>query len=210
MNIEDYKKDIHPRNWFSKFRQNSLMYFVKMGILYHLLSLVLGSITYSLQVGITGNEILFPPVSLSSLVFAGPIEESLAFGIPYYLSGNHYVIFVTGAIWASLHIFNSDVSSFGWENLSYYNLVAVIPIFSYSYRLWIVGKGWFSILAHSIWNLIVFVWWSLDEESISTELSIHNGAGSIWEFIVSIVLMGITFVVYRWRKRRNLRNKSPL
>ena len=209
MNIEDYKKDIHPKSWFSKFRQNSLMYFVKMGILYHLLSLVLGSIIYSLQVGIAGNEILFPPISLSSLVFAGPIEESLAFGIPYYLTGNQYVIFVTGAIWTSVHIFNSDVSSFDWANLSYYNLIAVIPIFSYSYRLWIVGKGWFSILTHSIWNAIVFIWWSLDEESIASELSIHHGASSFWELIISIMLMGITFLIYRWRKKRNLR-KSPL
>ena len=210
MNIEDYKKDIHPKSWFSKFRQNSLAYFVKMGVLYHLLSLVLGSVTYTLQVGITGNEILFPPISLSSLIFAGPIEESLAFGIPYFLTGNQYVILVTGAIWASLHIFNSDVSSFDWENLSYYNLVAVIPILSYSYRLWIVGKGWFSILTHSVWNAIVFVWWTLDEESISTELSIHHGDDSFREFVISMILVGITFALYRWRQKRKLRRKSPV
>lgn len=210
MNIDDYKKDIHPKSWFSEFQQNSLIYFIKIGILYHLLSLALGSVAYTLQIGITGNELLFPPISLSSLIFAGPIEESLAFGIPYYLTGNQYVILVTGAIWASIHIFNSNVSSFDWGNLSYYNLIAVIPIFSYSYRLWIVGKGWFSILTHSIWNTIVFVWWTLDEESIATELSIHYGEGSIWEFIFSTILMGITYVLYRWREKRNLRRKSPV
>ena len=210
MNIEDYANDIHPKSWFSEFRQNSLLYFIKIGILYHFLSLALGSITYAVQVGITGNEILFPPLSLSSLIFAGPIEETLAFGIPYYLTGNQYVILVTGTIWTSMHIFNSDVSSFDWGNLSYYNFIAVMPIFSYSYRLWIVGKGWFSILTHSIWNTIIFVWWTLDEESISTELSVHYGDGSIWEFIISTILVGITYLIYVWRKKRDSRKKSPL
>ena len=210
MILEDYKKDIHPKSWFSKFRQTSLMYLIKMGILYHLLSLMLGTITYSIHVGITGNELLFPPISLSSLIFAGPIEESLAFGIPYYLTGNQHVILVTGAIWVSVHIFNSDVSSFDWQNLSYYNVIAIIPIFSYSYRLWIVGKGWFSILTHSVWNTIVFVWWTLDEESIATELSVHYGEGTFWEFVISAVLMGITYMIYKWRKKRNSRKNSAI
>jgi len=98
-----------------------------------------------------------PTISLTviSVIFAGPFEETIFFGIPFYLTGNNLVTIAGGVIWASLHILNTPTVQI--SSLAYLTWLFVTPSIFASLRTWISGKGWFAIVSHSIWNLIFFV-----------------------------------------------------
>ena len=95
------------------------------------------------------------PLTLISVIFAGPFEETIFFGIPFYLTGNNFVTLAGGIVWASLHILNTPNVQI--SSLAYLSWLFVTPSIFASLRTWISGKGWFAIIAHSIWNLIFFV-----------------------------------------------------
>ena len=95
------------------------------------------------------------PLTLISVIFAGPFEETIFFGIPFYLTGNNLVTLAGGIVWASLHILNTPNVQI--SSLAYLSWLFVTPSIFASLRTWISGKGWFAIIAHSIWNLIFFV-----------------------------------------------------
>src|SRR5690242_12456641 len=43
--------------------------------------------------------------SLDSALAAGPVEDTLFFGIPFYLSfGNHFLVLAGGIAWSILHL----------------------------------------------------------------------------------------------------------
>jgi hypothetical protein len=90
-----------------------------------------------------------------SVIFAGPFEETLFFGIPFYLTGNNLATLVGGVIWASLHILNTPTVQV--NSLAYLTWLFVTPSIFASLRTWITGKGSFAIVSHSLWNLIFFV-----------------------------------------------------
>ena len=92
--------------------------------------------------------------SLVPVLAAGPIEETIFFGIPFYIFGNAYSVLVTGAVWAAIHVLNTP--TFEISSLSFGNLFFVIPSLFFSLRTWTSGKGWFAILTHSAWNGIFF------------------------------------------------------
>lgn len=92
--------------------------------------------------------------SLLPVLTAGPIEESLFYGIPFYATGNHLLVLASGILWVMVHILNTK--SLAISTLAYANWLFVIPSFFYSFRTWISGKGWFAIVAHSTWNGIFF------------------------------------------------------
>lgn len=91
------------------------------------------------------------PVSVTMAATSGPIEETLFFGVPYYLSGIPHMMLVTGAIWSVAHIFSTQV--FSLNALAYVGFLITIPHMFFSLRTWQSGKGWFAIIFHSAWNM---------------------------------------------------------
>lgn len=139
--------------WISKYRRNSIYYLTIMVLFYHLIGfiiMVIGSVVVDLVVNNYNEPTI--PLTVTSVIFAGPFEETIFFGIPFYLTGNNLVTFAGGVIWASLHILNTP--SVQVSSLAYLTWLFVTPSIFASLRTWISGKGWFAIIAHSIWNLI--------------------------------------------------------
>jgi len=149
------KNDFNPLTWISKYRRNSIYYLTIMVLFYHLIGfifMVIGSVIVDLVVNNYDEPAI--PLTVSSVIFAGPFEETIFFGIPFYLTGNNLVTLAGGVIWASLHILNTPTVQVG--SLAYLTWLFVTPSIFASLRTWISGKGWFAIIAHSIWNLIFF------------------------------------------------------
>ena len=48
------------------------------------------------------------PLSIISVLAAGPIEEILFFGLPFYVLGHHLIVLAGGIVWVMLHILNTD------------------------------------------------------------------------------------------------------
>ncbi len=129
-----------------------------MVLFYHLIGfiiMIIGSVIVDLVVNNYSEPTI--PLTVISVIFAGPFEETIFFGIPFYLTGNNLVTFAGGIIWASLHILNTPTVQV--SSLAYLTWLFVTPSIFASLRTWISGKGWFAIIAHSIWNLIFFVSW---------------------------------------------------
>src|SRR5919206_5232372 len=151
----DEKADFNPRSWLSKYRRNSIGYITKMLLFYHgigILLLLVGS--YTIEQIIPGYKEPNLPRSLSGVIAAGPIEETVFFGVPFYVVGNTYFVLVTGSLWAGIHLLNGG--SLVANSLAIGNLLFVIPSLFFSLRTWASGKGWFSIIVHSTWNAIFF------------------------------------------------------
>ncbi len=154
--LADLKTDFNPLSWISKYRRNSVYYLTIMVLFYHLIGFVI-MIVGSVVVDLVVNQYTEPTIPLSaiSVLSAGPFEESLFFGIPFYLTGNHFVALAGGIVWASLHILNTQ--SVQVNSLAYLTWLFVTPSIFASLRTWISGKGWFAIISHSTWNLIFFI-----------------------------------------------------
>jgi hypothetical protein len=151
----DLKDDFNPFSWISKYRRNSIYYLTIMVLFYHLIGfiiMVIGSVIVDLVVNNYDEPTI--PLTVTSVIFAGPFEETIFFGIPFYLTGNNLVTFAGGIIWASLHILNTPTVQA--SSLAYLTWLFVTPSIFASLRTWISGKGWFAIIAHSLWNLIFF------------------------------------------------------
>lgn len=126
-----------------------------MVLFYHLIGffiMVIGSIVVDMVVNDYSEPII--PLTVISVIFAGPFEETLFFGIPFYLTGSNLVTLAGGVVWASLHILNTPTVQA--SSLAYLTWLFVTPSIFASLRTWITGKGWFAIVSHSIWNLIFF------------------------------------------------------
>ncbi len=148
--------DINPKNWLKPFQKNSIPYLLKMGLFYHGLGLILmyaGS--YFADKIIPDYTIPQIPVSISLALSSGILEESVFFGIPYYLSGHPLVLLGSGVIWSVAHLFNSGVLSM--NNLAYGMFLLAIPNIFFSIRVWSSKKGWFAIMFHSVWNFTVLI-----------------------------------------------------
>ena len=99
---------MNPVTWISKYRQNSIPYLTVMVLFYHLIGFVI-MIMGSIIVDFVVNNYTEPTIPLTgiSVIFAGPFEESIFFGIPFYLTGNNLVTLIGGIIWATLHVLNT-------------------------------------------------------------------------------------------------------
>ena len=75
------------------------------------------------------------PLSVISVIFAGPFEETIFFGIPFYLTGNNFVTLIGGIMWASLHILNTP--SVQANSLAYLTWLFVTPSIFASLRTWL-------------------------------------------------------------------------
>lgn len=134
--------------------------------------------------------------SLVPVLAAGPIEESIFFGIPFYIFGNPFFVLVTGMIWAALHILNTG--ALGINNLAFGNLLFVIPSLFFSLRTWISGKGWFAIVAHSSWNGIFYALGCITGEfACSTVASGDIQTELLNSVIFSAALLGFTYLLHK-------------
>jgi hypothetical protein len=153
-NIPDEIYDINPKSWMSRYKKRSLPYLIKMGIFYLVIGLGLQHMGNSLvEHFISGYQAPSMPISITMGLSAGPIEEGIFFGTPFYTSGNYLAVLVGGIIWSMLHIFNTN--NFIPTSLPYGSIFFTIPHIFFSLRTWISGKGWFAILFHSSWNAFV-------------------------------------------------------
>lgn len=180
-----------------------------MALFYHILGIMVSStIVGTFYVFDPNYEIPFIPYILSDFILAGPIEESIFFGLPYYVTGSHYVTFGTGTIWAIFHIFVFDEESEDLDliDLNYANFAFVIPTLFFSYRTWISGKGWISILVHSAWNGMAYGFdCTFDEVSCTVfGYSPDDVLFSISSISISIILLILTFWAYRRRQKKRL------
>ena len=197
------KIDINPKRWISSYHNTSIVHLILMVLFYHaigFLFLLVGSaaIQFSMN-GSVGSNL---PRYLAPVLGAGPIEESVFFGIPYYATGNQFVVIISGVTWVMLHIFNTK--SIDIANFSYSNWLFVMPSFFYSLRTWISGKGWFAILAHSLWNGLFFTLGCTYDE-YPCVISPVSEMPSIYS-LISVVLSAfivvlLTFLFYKRRRR---------
>jgi hypothetical protein len=148
--------DLNPRWWISKFQLSSVVYLLLMFGFYHSLGLI-AVLAGTLLIQTTIPDYVEPhvPRYLDSVLLAGPIEESLFFGIPLYGIASATAVLVGGLVWTLLHLINTE--SFSISNLAYANWLFVTPSFFFSFRVWITGKGWFAVVSHSAWNFSFFL-----------------------------------------------------
>ena len=191
----DIKTDINPKCWLSRYRRTSIGYLIKMLLFYHGIGLLLMLAGTSIVKEVISNY-EEPSLTryLSLVLSAGPVEETLFFGIPYYAFGNHFVVLGGGIVWAMLHILNTHTLDI--RNLAYANWLFVIPSFFFSFRTWISGKGWFAIITHSGWNGIFFTLGCVHHD-YSCLIIPGGGTLAMSNIILSIVLVGLTYALYK-------------
>lgn len=196
----DERADFNPRSWLRRYRRNSIGYITKMLFFYHGIGIGL------LVAGTAIVEQLVPdyeepsiPRSLITVLVAGPIEETIFFGIPFYVFNSSHAVIVTGAVWAALHIFNTpDIEL---ARLAFGNWLFVVPSLFFSLRTWASGKGWFAVVVHSAWNGVFFAVGCAAGEFACTaiEQDAPFDAGSI---ALSGALLVGTYMLYRWRTKK--------
>jgi hypothetical protein len=200
--FSDFKTDINPRSWLLKYRRVSLGYLTKMLLFYHGIGFILMIIgTSVIEKVVLDYEEPSRPLYLSLVLSAGPIEETIFFGIPFYVFSNHFVVLAGGIIWAMMHILNTN--TFEMNALAYANWLFVIPSLFFSLRTWISGKGWFAVLTHTIWNGIFFVASCFSgETSCIIGWSQGDSPTIINSIIVSGGLLSLTYLLYRRKQNK--------
>ena len=141
-----------------------------------------------------------PP--LLGLLNAGPFEESLFFGIPFYGFGKIVAVLITGLLWASVHTLNTESPDL--THLAYGNFIFALCYLFFSLRTWISGMGWFSMLAHSVFNGTAF----LGICYVDTSSCVLSSATDLFMVGVSLVLVFVTFYLYQRRKYLERKKKS--
>lgn len=203
----DERIDINPRFWLSKYQRTSSGYLLKMFFFYHSIGIMLLLVgSHIISQFIPNYE--DPNISryLISVLAAGPIEETLFFGIPFYLFGNPFLVLAAGSFWSATHLFNTNTIAF--SNLAFGNWLFTIPSLFFSLRTWISGKGWFAIIAHSAWNGIFFTAGCAYGEFSCSVFRETDAFGSALSIAFSAGLLIITYMLYKWRKRSSRSEKN--
>lgn len=197
------KADFHPRSWLSKYRRTSVGYLTKMLLFYHGIGiLLLLAVTPLIEQVLPDYEQPSIPRSLLLVLAAGPLEETIFFGIPFYVFGNVYFVLATGIIWVGIHLFNTDTLSV--NSLAFGNLVFVLPSLFFSLRTWLSGKGWFSVVTHSAWNGVFFSAGCSAGEFTCTAIESDISA-TVSSIVLSGGLLGVTYLLYRRRENKEIR-----
>jgi len=137
------------------------------------------------------------PVSIALALSAGLLEESVFFGIPYYLTGNPVILFGAGIVWSVLHLFSYGVYSI--ESLAYGGFLLSIPHIFFSIRTWISDKGWFAILFHSGWNFAFLIFYCMMG---FRECSMFNDLHDILNVIMAAAVGIIVYLGYKNKKKQ--------
>ena len=195
--------DLHPRSWLIRFRRNSVGYLAKMLFFYHGvgIGLLLAGMAV-LQLVLPGYEEPSIPRSLVGVLAAGPVEETIFFGIPFYVFGSSHALIVSGSMWAFLHIFNTP--NIELAQLAFGNWLFVLPSLFFSLRTWASGKGWFAVAVHSAWNGVFFGAGCAAGDIQCTVLE-QDMLYNIGLPALSAALLGGTYVLYRWREKKRER-----
>jgi len=91
--------DINPKNWLKPYQKSTVWHLLKMGLFYHFLGLILMYLGSTLVTSVISDyAIPQVPISISLAISAGFFEESVFFGIPFYLLGNSLIILGGGII----------------------------------------------------------------------------------------------------------------
>jgi hypothetical protein len=197
------KADFHPRSWLSKYRRTSVGYLTKMLLFYHGIGiLLLLAVTPLIEQVLPDYEQPSIPRSLLSVLAAGPLEDTIFYGIPFYIFGNVYFVLATGIIWVGIHLFNTDTLSV--NSLAFGNLVFVLPSLFFSLRTWLSGKGWFSVVTHSVWNGVFFSAGCSAGEFTCTAIESDISA-TVSSIALSGGLLGVTYLLYRRREKKEFR-----
>jgi hypothetical protein len=199
----DELADLHPKSWLTGFRRNSVGYLAKMLLFYHGIGIgLLLAGTAILSALVPGYEEPSIPRSLIGVLAAGPIEETIFFGIPFYVFGSPHAMIITGPVWAFLHIFNTE--NVELAQLAFGNWLFVVPSLFFSLRTWASGKGWFAVATHSAWNGVFFGAGCASGDIACTVLEqdmLYN-AGYV---ALSAALLGGAYVLHMWRTRKRER-----
>jgi hypothetical protein len=146
-------------------------------------------------------EIPEVPVSIIMAITAGPVEESIFFGIPSYLFGNIYAVLGMGFFWSTVHILNTEALDI--NNLAYGSFLFAIPHIFFSLRTWISGKGWFAIVFHSSWNIAFLL--SYCTLGITT-CAVFSSEGFIIDILVIIIAGSLVAITYLLFKKNTIPN----
>jgi membrane protease YdiL (CAAX protease family) len=202
----DERADLNPRSWLTPFRRNSVGYLTKMLLFYHGIGVgLLLAGTAVLNLLVPGYQEPSVPRSLVGVLSAGPIEETIFFGIPFYVFGSSHALIVTGVIWAMLHIFNTP--NIELAQLAFGNWLFVVPSLFFSLRTWASGKGWFAVAVHSGWNGIFFAAGCAAGEikctALEQDMLLNAGMPAL-----SAALVAGTYVLYRLKEKRKKKDSG--
>jgi hypothetical protein len=198
--VADLIRDINPTRWTGKYLRTSVPYLIIMVLFYHAIGvalLIAGSIV--IQSIITDYKEPLKPITVISVIFAGPIEETLFFGIPLYATGSHLIVMAGGILWAMWHLLGPTVQV---DSLAYSNWLFVLPSVFLSFRTWISGKGWFAIAAHSVWNISFFSLGCVTGEIDCKIFYENNPLSDIITVSAAAIFTMITFTLYRAKQKR--------
>lgn len=189
-------------SWLLPYRRRSIGYITKMLLFYHGIGILMTIVgTLVIEQIVPGYQEASVPLSIISVLSAGPIEEILFFGLPFYILGHHLLVLAGGVVWAMLHILNTNTLEL--NALSYANWLFVIPSLFFSLRTWISGKGWFAIFTHTIWNGIFFAATCISGQTFCIiSWSQGDSPGIINSIIVSGGLLSLTYVLYRRKQNK--------
>ena len=194
--VSDLMKDFHPLRWTSKYRRTTVPYLIIMVLFYHGIGIiVLAAGSLLIQNIIRDYNEPSIPITILSVIFAGPIEETLFFGIPLYATGSHIIVMAGGIMWAMIHILNTQTVQL--NALAYTNWLFVIPSIFLSFRTWISGKGWFAVVSHSMWNIAFFTLGCTSGEFPCNVFYDKNGFSDIIMISIGTLLTALTYFLYR-------------
>ena len=171
-----------------------------MGLFYTGIGLVAALVIWVVEFYGFNYEEPVVPASFVEMILAGPIEETIFFGLPYAITGNSFVVLGTGALWAFVHIFNAQLVE--QDGFSFITVGFAIPHIFFSLRCWKSGKGWFTIPFHSAWNALVFGIAVAIGEIPFTIIDETFPGLDIAMAIIAAILMAITYPLYKRRLRK--------
>ena len=188
-----FVQDVQPRYWLRPFSSKSIPHIVAMGLFYHAIGLILMNASHRIA------AVLIPdytspgiPISVATTLAAGPIEESIFFGIPYLMTLNPYVLVGIGFVWSFLHLFNTSTVDF--TSLSYGAFFFTIPHIFFSIRTWTSGKGWLAIVFHSGWNLSVLL--SVCAAGLTQCMLVSSGDAMIKDILLVLTSAFVSILIY--------------
>ncbi|QMU54781.1 MAG: CAAX protease [Nitrosopumilus sp.] len=188
---------MNPKTWLKPFQRSSVFYLLKMGLFYQGLGLILMYVgSFFATSVISDYEIPQFPVSVSLALSSGLLEESIFFGIPYYMTGSPHILLGSGIVWSIAHLFSSGI--FSLDALSYGGFLFTIPYMFFTIRVWISKKGWFAIVFHSAWNFaLLSIYCMLGLR----QCSVFNDVTDVLNLIMAVSAGTIVYLTHTNKKK---------